>query len=139
MMDVNEDKAIETEVDADTESGSEPQVESTAPPTAGLGASATDGLAALQKDLEEARRVAREQQVILTGKDAELSSLREVFDRTKQHLVRLQRSINELRDERHRLGDEAMQVEALKRKVHVLTAERDLLRQQLDSQQKWRD
>ena len=100
-----------------------PKTWATSPQATPLGASVSGALADLQKDLEGAGRAPMDSQ-------AELAQLRDVLSRTRQHLARLQISINELREERHRLGNEAMQTQFLRHKLQVATTECAKLREE---------
>src|SRR5204863_314329 len=95
---------------------------------AALGSSVSTDLEAVRNDMEQARELAAEYQRELADKSNELAALKQLFDKTRQHLIQLQSSITKLRDERHRLANEAMRAEALQRKIDQVTAERDLLR-----------
>ena len=93
-----------------------------------LGSSVAADLEAVRNDMEQARELAAEYQRELAGKSNELAALKQLFEKTREHLIQLQTSITKLRDERHRLANEAMRAEALQRKLEQVTAERDLLR-----------
>lgn len=95
-----------------------------------LGATVTADLEALRNDMEQAKLLAAEYQRELAGKSNELAALRQLFEKTREHLLRLETGIAKLREERHRLANEAMKVEALERKLVQMTAERDMLREQ---------
>jgi DNA repair exonuclease SbcCD ATPase subunit len=62
------------------------------------------------------------------GQSNELAVLQQVFEKAQRDLVQLHRSIAELRQERHRLANEAMRAMALERKLAEVTTERDRLR-----------
>jgi DNA repair exonuclease SbcCD ATPase subunit len=62
------------------------------------------------------------------GKSSELAVLQKVFEKAQQDLLQLHHSIAELRQERHRLANEAMRAMALERKLAEVTTERDRLR-----------
>jgi DNA repair exonuclease SbcCD ATPase subunit len=62
------------------------------------------------------------------GPANELAVLQQVFEKAQRDLVQLHRSIAELRQERHRLANEAMRAMALERKLAEVTTERDRLR-----------
>jgi chromosome segregation ATPase len=112
---------------------------STAPDSsvAQLGPAVTAEVTALQADLEEANRLSAAYQHQLAGKNDELARLTELFEKTRRHLIQLQLSVTDLRDERHRLSNRAMESDALQRKLMQVTLERDRLRQELLSREKW--
>lgn len=82
---------------------------------------------ALLKDMCRARELCVEYQRQLTGKSHEADEFKELFARTQGDLFQLQDSITELREERHRLANEAMRATALSRKLVEVTHERDRL------------
>lgn len=91
------------------------------------------------RTLEDAGRMVAEYAGALAAKTRELTTLRELFEKTRENLITLQLRVTELRAERHRLADGAMKAEALQRQVEILTRERDELRSQLDARQTWKD
>jgi predicted nuclease with TOPRIM domain len=93
-----------------------------------LGTVIAANLEAIRNDMEQARELAAEYQRELAGKSNELAALKQLFEKTREHLIQLQTSVTKLREERHRLANEAMKAEALQRKLDQVTAERDLLR-----------
>src|SRR4051812_16526599 len=117
--------------------GGEPGTPATAPAgkDRGFGHAVAADLQALENDLEQARVLAAEYQRELAGKSNELATLKQLFDRTRRHLIQLQTSITELREERHRLANQAMRADALERKLEQVTVERNHLRDQLGAQQ----
>ena len=72
---------------------------------------------ALQNDVQQARELAADFQRQLAGKSNEFADLKRVFSETRSHLTRLEASITELREERHRLASEAMRGVAFERKL----------------------
>ena len=80
---------------------------------------------ALVNDMRRAHDLCADFQRQLAGKSNEVDALKEIFAKTQGDLFQLQDSINELREERHRLANEAMRVTALSRKLAEVTAERD--------------
>src|SRR4051812_26618128 len=92
-----------------------------------LGPKVAAELEAISNDLEQAKELAAEYQRELAGKSNELAMLKQVFEKTRNHLIQLETSIKNLRDERHRLANEAMRAEGLQRKLDQVTKERDLL------------
>ena len=87
---------------------------------------------ALQNDVEQAHELAAEFQRQLAGKSNEVAEFKQLFAKTQKDLVRLQASITELREERHRLANEAMRATAFERKLTEMTAERNRLLADLD-------
>jgi chromosome segregation ATPase len=83
---------------------------------------------ALRNDLQQAQELAADFQRQLASKSNEVATMKHFFERTRDHLMKLQNSIKELRQERHRLANEVMHAAAVEKK---LTAERDLLRDDL--------
>ena len=88
---------------------------------------------ALQNDLEQANGLASDFQRQLAGKSNECAQFKQVFEKTCKDLAHLQTGITALREERHRLANEAMMATALKMKLTKATAERDGLRLELDA------
>jgi hypothetical protein len=86
----------------------------------------------LLKDLEKARLLAAELQRQLQGKSEEVTELKALFEKAQVDLGHLQKSIMELRHERHRLANEAMRAVAFERRLAEVTAERDRLSSELD-------
>jgi predicted nucleic acid-binding Zn-ribbon protein len=88
---------------------------------------------ALLNDVEQANQLAAELQRQLSGKSNEVAEFKQLFEKTQRDLIHLQGSITELRQERHRLANEAMRAVAVDRKLVQVAAERDRLRTELDS------
>jgi chromosome segregation ATPase len=82
-------------------------------------------LEALKNDLDQAKVLAAEFQSELAGKTKELAAMKQLFEKTRAHLVQLQLSVTKLRDERHRLANESMRADALQRELDAVMAERD--------------
>ncbi len=82
---------------------------------------------ALLSDVRRAHELCAEFQRQLAGKSSEAADLKELFAKTQSDLFQLQDSIAELREERHRLANEAMRAAALSRKLAEVTVERDRL------------
>jgi hypothetical protein len=101
--------------------------------TASLGPVAAAALAAIQNDMDQARELAAVYQKELAGKSNELAALKQLFERTREHLIQLQLSLTKLREDRHRLANESMRADALQRKLEKMTIERDILQRKLDS------
>ena len=97
--------------------------------TAGLLADYT----ALQNDLEQANSLASDFQRQLAGKSNECAQFKQVFEKTCRDLAHLQTGITALREERHRLANEAMMVTALKMKLTKANEERDRLLAELEA------
>jgi chromosome segregation ATPase len=81
---------------------------------------------ALQNDLQQARELAADFQQQLSGQINEHGLLKRLFAKTHKDLVQLQTSIADLREERHRLADQAFEAIALREKL--IRLERDNLR-----------
>jgi hypothetical protein len=64
--------------------------------------------------------------------NSELAGGKELFEKTRVHLSHLQTRIAKLREERHFLANRVMEADALRRKLELVTAERDCLRKELD-------
>src|SRR5437660_314094 len=81
-------------------------------------------LEAILNDMEQAKELAAEYQREVAGKSNELAALKQLFEKTRQHVIQLQVNVTNLRDERHRLANESMRAEALQRKLDQVTSER---------------
>jgi chromosome segregation ATPase len=88
-------------------------------------------LEALRNDVECAQEMAAVYQRQLSGKSNELADLKQIFERTQNDFAALQKSISDLREERHRLANEAMRGIAFERKLAQVTEERDALRKEV--------
>lgn len=97
-----------------------------------LGATLRADYEALRNDVQQANELASDFQRELAGKSNELAHLKRVFEKTQEDLTQLQTSITALREERHRLANEAMRAVALERRVTVITADRDRLHGELE-------
>ena len=93
-----------------------------------LGAAIAADLEALRNDVDGAQELAAVYQRQLAGKSNELADLKQIFERTQHDFQALQKSIAELREERHRLANEAMRGMAFESKLREVTQERDSLR-----------
>lgn len=102
-----------------------------------LGGTAEADLEALRNDVEEARILAAEYQRELAGRSNEYAQLKQVFEKTRQHLIGLTATVNHLRHERHALANEAMKVAALERKLEQMTTERNLYKAKLEASDAW--
>lgn len=80
---------------------------------------------ALQNDFQQASELAADFQRQLAGKSNEMAHLKMVFEQTRKHLLDLHADLTELRAERHKLANEAMQVTAYEIRLKNMTAERD--------------
>lgn len=87
---------------------------------------------ALLHDVERAQEMSFDFQRQLAGKEDEVAEFKQLFQKTQTDLLRLQTSITELREERHRLANEAMRATALARKLTEVSAERDWLIAELE-------
>jgi chromosome segregation ATPase len=87
---------------------------------------------ALLNDVDQANQLASELQRQLSGKSNEVAEFKKLFEKTQKDLGYLQASISELRQERHRLANEAMRAAAFERKLADVTAERNRLKTELD-------
>ena len=106
------------------------------PPTPGsnpatLGPAVASNVETLKADLEEARQLAASYQAEIAGKDTQLARMTELSEMTRTHLIQLQLSVTNLRDERHRLANRAMEADALERKLTMVTIERDRLKEDM--------
>jgi hypothetical protein len=102
-----------------------------------LGGTAAAELEALRNDVEEARQLAAEYQRELAGRSNDYAQLKQIFEKTRQHLIGLTATVTHLRHERHALANEAMKVAALEHKLQVMTAERDQLQAKLGTRDAW--
>jgi len=80
-----------------------------------LGAKLRADCEALKNDVFQSRELAADFQRQLSGKSNEFAALKRVFDEARFHLAKLERDIQELREERHRLANQAMRAVALER------------------------
>ena len=101
-----------------------------------VGPSASVEVEALLNDMEQARGLAADYQRALAGKSNEFAELKQVFEKTQRDLAHLQGSVTELREERHRLANEAMRAAALELRVERITNDRDQLRAELEALKK---
>lgn len=79
--------------------------------------------AALQNDFEQARMLAADFKGQLAGKTNEMAHLKQIFEKTALDLAHLQEGITALREERHRLANEAMRAVALELRLKRADAE----------------
>lgn len=84
----------------------------------------------LRDDLQQANELAADFQRQLASKSNEVATMKQFFEKTRGHLVQLQNSIKELRQERHQLANEVMAATAVSVKLKL---ERDLLRSDMQS------
>lgn len=82
---------------------------------------------ALRNDLEQARELAAEYQRQLASKTNDFGALHQLFQKTMEDFAQLQASVKELREERHRLANEAMKGVAFERQLRNVTEERNRL------------
>ena len=68
----------------------------------------------------------------LEAAKSELTAGKELFDKTQGHLLHLQHRITKLREERHFLANRVMEADSLRRKLQLVSTERDRLQSQLD-------
>ena len=68
----------------------------------------------------------------LVAAQSELAGGKEIFEKTQGHLLLLQARITKLREERHSLANRVMEVDLLRRKLELITAERDRLHKRLE-------
>src|SRR5688500_8403202 len=105
----------------------EAKVPSSAPPVVPdptqLGRSVSADFEAIRNDMEQARELAAEYQRALAGKSNELAAMNQLFEKTRLHLIQLELSIKNLREERHRLANEAMRAVALEQKLEQVIKE----------------
>ena len=97
-----------------------------------LSASLRSDYEALQNDFQQANELASDFQRQLAGKSNDFALLKQVFEKTREDLGHLHAGIAALREERHRLANEAMKGEAYKLKLAGLTGERARLRIDLE-------
>ena len=88
---------------------------------------------ALQNDVQQARELAADFQRQLAGKSNEFAALKRVFQETRTHLEKLEQGIKELREERHRLANDAMRALAFERQVADRDAQIARLTQELEA------
>jgi hypothetical protein len=114
-----------------------PQPSRPAPHRSVLGGTAAAELEALRNDVEEARHLAAEYQRELAGRSNDYAQLKQIFEKTRQHLIGLTATVTHLRHERHALANEAMKVALLEHKLELITAERDQLQAKLGARDAW--
>ena len=88
--------------------------------------------AALQNDLVQAQELAADFQRQLAGKSNDHAQLKQILEKTQTDLTHLQTGIVELREERHRLANEAMRAAAFEFKLTKVSDERDRLRVEVE-------
>jgi len=98
-----------------------------------LGAALTADYEALHNDMAQAAELAAEFQRRLSEKSNEFALLKQVFEKTRIDLGKMQTDILELRQERHRLANEAMRAQAFEMMLKKITAERDQLTAELET------
>ena len=98
-----------------------------------LSASLRADYEALQNDVQQARELANEFQRQLAGKSNEFAELKRLFEKTRNDLVRLEANITEIREERHRLANKAMEAIAFERRITERDAEIAKLKEEIDS------
>ncbi len=76
--------------------------------------------------------MAQDLQCQLAGKSNDFAQLKHVFEKTHRSLTQLQKDIEELREERHRLANEAMRATALELLLQKAVTDRDALQQELE-------
>jgi chromosome segregation ATPase len=87
---------------------------------------------ALLNDVEQARMLASDFQQQLAGKSNEVAHLKQIFEKTARDLAHLQEGITALREERHRLANEAMRAIALEHRLAKTEAENQRLRTEVE-------
>ncbi len=90
---------------------------------------------ALSNDLEQAHALAADFQQELRGKSNEVAHLKQVLQKSESDLAKLQVSITDLREERHRLANELTAALAVEFKLTKVTDERDRLVIELERSQ----
>ncbi len=98
-----------------------------------LSASLRADYEALQNDVQQAKELAGEFQRQLAGKSNEFADLKRLFEKTRNDLVRLEANITEIREERHRLANKAMEAIAFERRITERDAEIEKLKAEIDS------
>lgn len=116
--------------DSDLQSSSTPS--DTAPKTV-LGASLRADYEALQNDLEQATELAADFQRQLAGKSNEVAHFKGLVERMQIDLTRLDTHLQELRQERHRLANEAMRAAAMDVEVKRQRREIERLQQEVET------
>lgn len=96
-----------------------------------LGATLSAEYEALRNDVQQATEMAADFQRQLAGKSNEFADLKRIFEKTATDLAEMQATIEQLRDERHRLANDAMRAIAFEQKLASTIAERDRLRTEL--------
>ncbi|MEO6751201.1 MAG: hypothetical protein ABIP85_05440 [Chthoniobacteraceae bacterium] len=91
-----------------------------------------DAYDAVQEDLRQTKEAAIALEDQLADKSEEMVRLMGMFERTKEHLAHLQESIRLLREERHKLANEAMRAQGLELMLTRVTAERNRLKTELE-------
>lgn len=101
-------------------------------PKRALSAELISDFEALRNDVQQANELAFDFQRQLAGKSNDFAMLKQVFEKTREDLGRLQADITALREDRHRLANEAMKGQAYQMKLGTVTTERDRLRIDLE-------
>ena len=97
-----------------------------------LGASVAQDYEAVQSDLQHANELAAKLESQLAGKSKEALHLRFLFEQTKTHLAHMQDGIIAMRNERHKLANEAMRAMGLDIMLKRVIAERDRMKNELE-------
>jgi predicted nucleic acid-binding Zn-ribbon protein len=87
---------------------------------------------ALQNDLQQARELAADFQRQLSGQTTEHALLKQILAKTQNDLAKLQTSIVDLREERHRLANHAFEAIALREKLKRSEQENAKLQKELE-------
>lgn len=93
-----------------------------------LSATLADDYEALQEHVQRVHMLAVDLQQQSPGRSNEVAVLSDLLSKAQKDLKRLKGSIARLRQERHRLANEAMRALALDRRLTEMTIERDRLR-----------
>ena len=88
---------------------------------------------ALENDFEQACALTIDLQSQLSGKSNEFAQHKHLFEKNTRNLEQLQTDISELREERHRLANEAMRATALEFTLEQTVKERDQLKLDLEN------
>lgn len=89
--------------------------------------------AALQNDLEQAQELAADFQRQLAGKSNEVAHFKALLEKTQQDLIRMEGHVGELRQERHRLANQAMQTTGQNAEMEEIKRERDHFRKEVET------
>jgi chromosome segregation ATPase len=105
-------------------------------PQSELGAGLRADYEALHNDLIQAQELAADFQRQLAGKSNEVAHFKHLLEKTHTDLNQLERRVQQMREDRHKLANDAMRYSALEAEVEQLRRECDALRSERDTLRK---